>query len=115
MAARIGGDHHNGEVGQQFSFYRDVLNGCSLNSTLPIKATEQHMRVLKAEVGALVRLAFEQRFRNCKITITMHSVPRQFVYRHFVYYCIPACRTVIHPTSVSENYYFHQFQLLLTL
>ena len=38
-----------------------------------------------------------------------------FRYRHFVYYCIPACRTAIHTTSVSENHYFHQFQLLLTL
>ena len=38
-----------------------------------------------------------------------------FVYRHFVYYCIPACRTAIHPTSVSANHYFHQFQLLFTL
>src|SRR6218665_727910 len=33
----------------------------------------------------------------------------------FVYYCIPAYRTVVHPTSVSANHYFHQFQLLLTL
>ena len=33
----------------------------------------------------------------------------------FVYYCIPGYRTVIHPTSVSANHYFHQFQLLLTL
>ena len=40
---------------------------------------------------------------------------RHFVYRHFVYYCIPASSTVIHPTSVSENHYFHQFQLLFTL
>src|SRR6218665_3721887 len=40
---------------------------------------------------------------------------RHFVYRHFVCYCIPACRTVIHPTSVSANHYFHQFKLLLTL
>src|SRR6218665_473897 len=40
---------------------------------------------------------------------------RHFVYRHFVYYCIPAYRTVIRPTSVSANHYFHQFQLLLTL
>src|SRR6218665_355274 len=39
---------------------------------------------------------------------------RHFVYRHFVYYCIPGYRTVIHPTSVSANHYFHQFQLLLT-
>src|SRR6218665_135770 len=42
-----------------------------------------------------------------------------FVYRHFVYnfiyYCIPAYRTYIHPTSVSENHYFHQFLLLLTI
>jgi len=48
-------------------------------------------------------------------------VPRQVVYRHFVYtdfvyYCIPAYRTVIlvHPTSVSAIHYFHQFQLLFT-
>ena len=40
---------------------------------------------------------------------------RHFVYRHFVYYCIPACSTVIHPTSVSTNHYFRQFQLLFTL
>src|SRR6218665_1130854 len=46
---------------------------------------------------------------------TSTEVPRQFIYGHFVYYCIPACRTVIHPTSVSANHYFHQFQLLLTL
>jgi len=40
---------------------------------------------------------------------------RHFVYRHLVYYCIPLYRTVIHPTSVSANHYFHEFQLLLTL
>src|SRR6218665_2620105 len=40
-------------------------------------------------------------------------VPRQSVYRHFVYYCIPAYMTYIHPTSVSANHYFHQFHLLL--
>src|SRR6218665_2610713 len=28
---------------------------------------------------------------------------------------MPACRTVIHPTSVSENHYFHQLKLLFTL
>ena len=44
-----------------------------------------------------------------------HFIYRHFVYRHFVYYCIPVCRAVIHPTSVSANHYFHQFQLLLTL
>jgi len=43
------------------------------------------------------------------------SIPRHFIYRHFVYYCIPGYRTVIHPTSVSANHYFHQFQLLLKL
>src|SRR6218665_149770 len=48
-------------------------------------------------------------------TTSLHGVPRQFVYRHFVYYCISAYRTVIHPPSVSANHYFHQFQLLLTL
>src|SRR6218665_1099349 len=40
---------------------------------------------------------------------------KYFVYRHFVYYCIPGYRTILHPTSVSANHYFHQFQLLLTL
>jgi len=44
-----------------------------------------------------------------------HFVYRHFVFRHFVYYCIPGYRTVIHPTSVSANNYFHQFQLLLAL
>src|SRR6218665_3715349 len=43
-----------------------------------------------------------------------HFVYRLFVYRHFVYYCIPASSTVMYPTSVSENHYFHQFQLLFT-
>src|SRR6218665_2960279 len=55
----------------------------------------------------------------------MNRVPRQLVYRHIVYdtsstdisslYCIPASSSVIHPTSVSANHYFHQFQLLFTL
>ena len=40
---------------------------------------------------------------------------KTFRLQNFVYYCIPAYRTVIHPTSVSANHYFHQFQLLLTL
>ena len=57
--------------------------------------------------------------------LNMNRVPRQLVYRHIVYdtsstdisslYCIPASSSVIHPTSVSANHYFHQFQLLVTL
>src|SRR6218665_2216868 len=62
--------------------------------------------------------------RSVVLVYNFTTVPRQFVYthfvydtsstdissiyRHFVYYCIPAYRTVIHPTSVSANYYFHQ-------
>ena|SRR6218665_2016780 len=65
------------------------------------------------------RLARERRGRRNEAEVgsgmASHRVPRHFVYRHFVYYCIPGYSTFIHPTSVSANHYFHQFQLLLTL
>jgi len=85
---------------------------------------------LFAEIG-LVCLKVHRLNRPLQVT-TKHlpdMVPRQFVYRHFVYdtvyrhfvyrqfvyYCIQAYRTDIHPTSVLANHYFHQFQLLLAL
>ena len=57
-------------------------------------------------------------------------VPRQFLYGHFVYdtsstdisstdissiTVYQGSGQCIHPTSVSADHYFHQFQLLLTL
>src|SRR6218665_458264 len=66
---------------------------------------------VKQELGCWMRF-----LDNSSMTFRLrHFVYRHFVYRHFVYYCILGYRTVIHPTSVSENHYFHQFQLLLTL
>src|SRR6218665_1955577 len=47
--------------------------------------------------------------KNCPVTFW--PVPRHVVYRHFVCIGLPAYRAIIHPTSVSANHYFHQFQL----
>src|SRR6218665_105781 len=52
--------------------------------------------------------------KSSRRAVPRHFVYRHFVYTHFVYYCIPPYITLIHPTSVSANHYFHQSQLLFT-
>ena len=86
-------------------------------STYRTEGTEPNHKATSSKLRLLILLKSESHgSTTCLRTFRLrHFVCRHFVYRHFVYYCIPASSTVIHQISVSENYYFHQFQLLFTL
>src|SRR6218665_2927596 len=87
--------------------------GSCMNLDIVMHPRSSLLLLMQPTKANTLRISF---FGRGSTTICLRTFRlRHFVYRHFVYYCIPGYRTVIHPTSVSANHYFHQFQLPLTL